>query len=477
VMNKVQKTRAAFKKTRYLKMGSPVERVMELLRQLKEKAPSDDMQADLEWIIQLIASDKLYTIDLRAGGKLDKDMAAWLTSNMGMRKETEVDGESDTTGGDTVTSLSQADGLKRMESGFVSQGGTQELELIDEVSELPELQQYLGKMHEWDNNPFEIHRLTNNSGLVVMTWKLLNEFGLVDKFRLSQHRLLCYLRRIQDGYKSDNPFHNCIHALDVVCNTNFFIRQEAVSQLITPLDRLACILGAAIHDHEHPGYNNNFLMATKHEFAIKYNDVSVLENHHIASSWALLLQDDFNFLRALSREQYCELRDTIIQLVLGTDMKFHFEHYTKFKTKLSSDTFQVGCERADVKFLLAVTVHTADISNPAKPLNLCLRWTDLVMEEFFQQGDREAELGLPISPFYDRQKTSIAQCQMGFINVLVKPLFHEYTSLLGEPAVTAVMGCLQATLDGWEQHGNALMKMGDHTPTCSQPAMDAGLAT
>ena len=123
VMNKVQKTRAAFKKTRYLKMGSPVERVMQLLRGLKEKAPTDDMQADLEWIIQLIASDKLYTIDLRAGGKIDKEMSAWLTSNMGMRKEADADGESDTTGGDTVTSLSQADGIKRAESGFVSQGG------------------------------------------------------------------------------------------------------------------------------------------------------------------------------------------------------------------------------------------------------------------------------------------------------------------------------------------------------------------
>ena len=35
---------------------------------------------------------------------------------------------------------------------------------------------------------------------------------------------------------------------------------------------------------------------------------------------------------------------------------------------------------------------------------------------------------MPISPFYDREKTSIAQCQMGFINVLVKPLYVEFTS-------------------------------------------------
>jgi len=169
----------------------------------------------------------------------------------------------------------------------------------------------------------------------------------------------------------------------------------------------------------------------------------------------------------------------MIQMVLGTDMKFHFEHYTKFKTKVSSDTFQVGCERADVKFLLAVTIHTADIANPAKPLALCLQWTELVMEEFFQQGDREADLGLPISPFYDRQKTSTAQCQIGFINVLVKPLFHEYTSLLGERAIEACMGALQANLEGWEQHGNELMSMGGRSPTSmfTLPAADPALTT
>ena len=44
--------------------------------------------------------------------------------------------------------------------------------------------------------------------------------------------------------------------------------------------------------------------------------------------------------------------------------------------------------------------------------------------------------------------------------MLVKPLFQEYTSLLGEPAVTACMGALQANLEAWESQGNALISMG-----------------
>ena len=119
----------------------------------------------------------------------------------------------------------------------------------------------------------------------------------------------------------------------------------------------------------------------------------------------------------------------------------------------------MGCEKEDVKFLLAVAMHTADISNPAKPLPICLRWTELVMEEFYRQGDMEAKLGMPISPFYDRVKTSVAQCQMGFVNVLVKPLFAEFTGLLGEPALSDCYSCLEANLKGWEMHGNELLKL------------------
>ena len=71
------------------------------------------------------------------------------------------------------------------------------------------------------------------------------------------------------------------------------------------------------------------------------------------------------------------------------------------------------------------------------------------------QGDRENELGLPISAFMDRQKTSIAQCQMGFISVLVKPLYAEWRKLLGDDLQPAI-DLLQLSLSGWETDGNKL---------------------
>ena len=99
-------------------------------------------------------------------------------------------------------------------------------------------------------------------------------------------------------------------------------------------------------------------------------------------------------------------------------------------------------------------VHAADISNPAKPPQIQFEWTRRVMTEFFMQGDLEASLGLPVSAFMNRETTSVAQCQMGFIKVLVMPLYSEIRKLLGDECQVCIE-TLQATLTSWEVDGNA----------------------
>ena len=365
---------------------------------------------------------------------------------------------------------------------------------VQRISEVGAMQPHLDRIHDWDvdvrpqppiptlalvpalhssrqHGPAEAYRsfrrprqvfafweASENQGLVVATYHLLEHHNLISKFKISKPRLVSFLTKMQEGYRNANPYHNVVHALDVLLNMNYFLNQENLQRLMSPLDHLACLLAAAVHDFRHPGYNNNFLAATRHEHAITYSDQSVLESMHVASAWAILLTEECNFLSRLSKDQFNEFRSVMIQLVLATDMKYHFEHTSKFKTKLQSDGYQPGCEREDTRFVLGLALHTADIANPAKPRQLCLLWTEMVMEEFFCQGDEEARVGLPISPFYDRAKTSIAQCQMGFINVLMKPLYTEFCNLLGEPALSDCVTALQANLDGWEKDGNAMLK-------------------
>jgi len=48
---------------------------------------------------------------------------------------------------------------------------------------------------------------------------------------------------------------------------------------------MAILVAAAIHDVNHPGVNNQFLITVRHSLATLYNDISVLENHHLATAF------------------------------------------------------------------------------------------------------------------------------------------------------------------------------------------------
>ncbi len=67
----------------------------------------------------------------------------------------------------------------------------------------------------------------------------------------------------------------------------------------------------------------------------------------------------------------------------------------------------------DKSKVLSLVLHCCDVSHPSKPWSLHRHWTDLLLEEFFRQGDNEKELGLPYSPLCDRNTTLVAESQIG----------------------------------------------------------------
>lgn len=62
-------------------------------------------------------------------------------------------------------------------------------------------------------------------------------------------------------------------------------------------------LSAVCHDLDHKGLNNDFLVKSSDALAIEYNDLSPLENHHLAQSFRLLTRPDCNVLSHLSKEK------------------------------------------------------------------------------------------------------------------------------------------------------------------------------
>lgn len=69
-------------------------------------------------------------------------------------------------------------------------------------------------------------------------------------------------------------------------------------------------------------------------------------------------------------------------------------------------------------------VHCSDLSNPTKPIEIYKKSVDRLMEEFFQQGDKERERGMDISPMCDRHNATIEKSQV--TNLLIYCLSRYY---------------------------------------------------
>jgi hypothetical protein len=185
-----------------------------------------------------------------------------------------------------------------------------------------------------------------------------------------------------------------------------------------------------------------------------YNDESVLENHHLAVAFKILQADERNIFSHLTAKQIKTLRKMVIDMVLATDMSKHMQLLADLKTMVESKKVTgnniIMLESYDDRIqVLQNMIHCADLSNPTKPLDIYIKWTDRIMEEFWRQGDKELELGLEISPMCDRRVASVEKHQVGFIEFIVHPLWETWADLV-YPDASAILETLEQNRD-WYQ--------------------------
>ncbi|KAM8912498.1 dual specificity calcium/calmodulin-dependent 3',5'-cyclic nucleotide phosphodiesterase 1B isoform 3-T3 [Lycaon pictus] len=279
-------------------------------------------------------------------------------------------------------------------------------------------------LDRWCFDVFSLNRAADEHALRTIVFELLTRHNLISRFKIPTVFLMTFLDALETGYgKYKNPYHNQIHAADVTQTVHCFLLRTGMVHCLSEIEILAIVFAAAIHDYEHTGTTNSFHIQTKSECAILYNDRSVLENHHISSVFRMMQDDEMNIFINLTKDEFVELRALVIEMVLATDMSCHFQQVKCMKTALQQ------LERIDKPKALSLLLHAADISHPTKQWAVHSRWTKALMEEFFRQGDKEAELGLPFSPLCDRTSTLVAQSQIGFIDFIVEPTFSVLTDV------------------------------------------------
>jgi cAMP-specific phosphodiesterase 4 len=134
----------------------------------------------------------------------------------------------------------------------------------------------------------------------------------------------------------------------------------------------------------------------------------------------------------------------MISCILATDMTHHLKHFLDLRNSLQLYEISKGnnIERfikndekninTNQQMILDNTIHLSDIGNPSKKAHIYDKWVDMVLNEFFNQGDLEKKLNLPISFMCDRTTTSRPKSQIGFMVKIVKPYFELYYNMIPE---------------------------------------------
>ncbi|KAJ3654757.1 hypothetical protein Zmor_013925 [Zophobas morio] len=283
-------------------------------------------------------------------------------------------------------------------------------------------------IRQWLRTPTFDARPWEDEELLLLLQQMYLDYDLCSKFAIDINTLRNFLYEAYKNY-NDVPFHNFRHCFCVAQMMYAISWSVDLPSKIGDLEVLILITSCICHDLDHPGYNNIYQINAKTELAIRYNDISPLENHHCSVAFRILENEDCNIFKSFKSEDFKQVREGIIRCILATDMARHNEILTNFREITPNFDYT---DKAHVNLLCMVLIKVSDISNEARPMDVAEPWLDKLLQEFFKQSDAEKLEGLPVTPFMDREKITKPSSQCSFIGFVLLPLFEALGELLTE---------------------------------------------
>ncbi|XP_048185830.1 high affinity cAMP-specific and IBMX-insensitive 3',5'-cyclic phosphodiesterase 8A isoform X3 [Perognathus longimembris pacificus] len=405
-------------------MEAPITKAINIISAAQESSPMPVTEA-LDHVLEILRTTELYSPQFNAK---DDDPHA-----------------TDLVGGLMSDGLQRLPGTNYVLGTTTFQQGARSPATHSSLQDLPSrIAQAVEDEEHWDFDIFRLEAVTYNQPLVYLALKTYARFRICEFLNCSELTLRAWLEVIEANYHKDNPYHNSTHAADVLHATAYFLSRERVKEALDPVDEVAALIAATIHDVDHPGRTNAFLCNSGSELAILYNDIAVLESHHAALAFQLTVGDDkCNIFKNMERSQYRVLRQGIVDMVLATEMTKHFEHVNRFVTSVTQplallmENEEMGKDQEAISAMLKMPenrmlikrmmIKCADVSNPCRALELCIKWAARISEEYFTQTDEEKQRNLPVvMPAFDRSTCSIPKAQISFIDYFITEMFDAW---------------------------------------------------
>ena len=321
---------------------------------------------------------------------------------------------------------------------------------------------FSSNLHIYNINNLEAQNLENNLFSFEFNvfdfyekYKFTNPFTISSQILLQKYDIINYsdsetvynfLKALQEHYTQIAIYHTEKHAIDMLQTLFIYLyKSRAIDFLyLNKLDILSLLVAGVCHDVGHKGYNNDYQIKMYTDLAITYNDKSVLENFHITETFKLLKNDKLNIFRNTSKNDFSYIRKRIIDMILATDMFYHSRIIALMKSRLENKNIKNGENSENIvknsgnnlfneqQEILNYLIHIGDISHNTKKFEITYKWSLLLTEEFWRQGDEEKEKGFNVNFLYDRNNIDIGRNQVGFIKGIIVPSFDLLINFLPE---------------------------------------------
>ena len=252
----------------------------------------------------------------------------------------------------------------------------------------------------------------------------LKFMGLMSSLGLVESKVWNLFADIEQQYRPHKsvPYHNNLHATDVLQSAVFCVHAGNLVEKLPHLAMFALLFGAASHDVGHPGTSNSYQVNTKSHLALTFSNDSVLERYHISLATGSLRKPGCDIGEELGKAQMMQFRSLFSEMILATDLTHHEANLAEFReVVLSRRRNSLHLPHAahispTLSIKCSTLLHCADMGCSTKAWPVYQQWIDRLFEEFYRQGAIEKALGFQPVEYMDRATSSPAQAQVRFIN-------------------------------------------------------------
>jgi class 3 adenylate cyclase len=223
-----------------------------------------------------------------------------------------------------------------------------------------------------------------------------------------------YVEAVASMYR-DNPFHNFEHASHVVMSVVKLLSRIVAPDIgeetgkdmastlhdhtygITsdPLTQFACVFSALIHDADHTGVPNSQLNLENSTLAKVYKNKSVAEQNSVDLCWDLLMDSNFDDLRAAiygTDDERTRFRQLVVNSVMATDImdrELKILRNNRWAKAFSDDarghkeSREVAVDRK-ATIVIEHLIQASDVSHTMQHWHIYRKWNARLFEEMYR---------------------------------------------------------------------------------------------